>query len=85
MSFLTTEGVTINRATGIPMPTGNILICENGVVLCTTPIGEAPGGINSTPGIDPNALLNVTNVGWNQAAPGVPYGFSAPVYIGPLG
>jgi hypothetical protein len=82
MSFIVTEGSITNAQTGIPVPTGNIITTESGVILCTTPIGEAPGGLNTTPGI--TNLVTGNNIGWNQLPPGVPYGFSAPVFIGPL-
>ncbi len=82
MSWLITEGSATNVTTGLPVPTGNILTTESGVLLTTTPIGEPPGGRNTTPGIDPNVVT--FNTAWTQQPPGVPYGFSAPVYIGPL-
>jgi hypothetical protein len=83
MSWLITEGTSTNLITGLPVATGSILVTEGGNLLTTTPVGEPPGGRNTTPGIEANAMT-WTNPGWSQAVPGVPYGFSAPVYIGPL-
>lgn len=84
MSWLITEGTTTNIITGLPVPTGNILTTESGILLTTTPIGEPTGGFNTTPGTIPANLMTWTNTGWTQQPPGVPYGYSAPVYIGPL-
>jgi hypothetical protein len=82
VSWLITEGSSTNIITGLPVPTGDILTTEGGVLLTTTPVGEPQGGRNTIPGTDPN--LVTTNTGWTRQPPGVPYGFSAPVYIGPL-
>lgn len=82
MSALRTEGQVIT-AIGIPQPTGLILTTETGLLLTTAPVGEPPGGVNTEPGTDPNATLGMSNTGWSQDSPGVPYGFVAPVSIGP--
>jgi hypothetical protein len=75
MSVYRTDGTKTNAATGLPQPTGLLLTTVSGVLYSTVPVGEAPGGLNSTPGTDPNTPGN--------ANPGVPYGFTPPIYIGP--
>lgn len=84
MSWIITEGTTTDRVTGLPIATGSILTTESGTLLVTTPVGEPTGGRNDTPGTLPTNIMTWTNPGWTQAAPGTPYGISAPVYIGPL-
>lgn len=84
MSVYRTNVSTTDQRTGLPVPGGLIYVTTSGQRYGTVPVGEPPYGVNSTPGIDPNALT-WTNPGWTQPAPGVPYGFSAPVVIGYTG
>lgn len=75
MSILRTEGTITDFRTGLPIITGLALVTESGLFISTAPVGEPPGGVNQTPGMDANAPGNDD--------PGVPYGFTPPVQIGP--
>lgn len=45
---------TINQATGIPVPGGDVRATQNNNTRVTQQTGEAPGGLNQQPGTDPN-------------------------------
>lgn len=76
MSLFITNGQIIDPRTGIPIPNGLILTCEDGTLLSTQPTGEPPGGLNTLPGTDSNAPGN--------SDPGLPYGFTEVPTTGPL-
>lgn len=64
----TTSGQnTVDPETGIPIPGTTMRITENDDFRVTQTTGEPPGGLNTTPGTDPNAPGNDD--------PGLPYGF----------
>lgn len=67
---------TVNFATGIPVPGGDVRTTENGDNRVTQQTGEPPNGLNTTPGIDPNAP------GANN--PGLPYNNTDVPETGPL-
>lgn len=89
MSVYRTNSTTINQPTGLPVITGLPFATMSGLLYSTNPVGEAPYGVNSTPGTDPN-VAGTTAPGGNpnpsgNTQPGVPYGFTPPVSIGPTG
>ena len=88
MSIYATHSSTINQPTGLPVNTGLIYVTMSGQYYSTNPIGEPPGGVNSTPGTDPN-VPGASTAGANanpagNAQPGVPFNFTPPVSIGPV-
>jgi hypothetical protein len=87
MSIYATNSSTTDPVTGLPVPTGLVYVTTGGQYYSTNPIGEPPGGVNSTPGTDPN-VPGASTPGNNpnpagNAQPGVPYNFTPPVNIGP--
>jgi len=55
---------------------GDVRVTQDGVNRVTQQTGEPPGGLNETPGTDPNAPGN--------SSPGLPYGNSTVPETGPL-
>lgn len=60
---LTNETPSVDQATGLSAPRGATRITEDDAVRSTQMTGEAPGGLNTLPGTDPNAVTyrTVTN------------------------
>lgn len=76
-NFRTTSGQdTTDPVTGLPIPGTTMRITENDDNRVTQTTGEPPGGLNETPGTDPNAPGNDD--------PGLPYGFDDVPSTGPL-
>ena len=67
---------TVDPVTGIPVPGGANRITEDSNNRVTQQTGEPPGGLNQTPGTDPNAPGNST--------PGLPYDNTTVPKTGPL-
>lgn len=73
----TTSGQnTVDPVTGIPIPSGDTRVTQNGDDRVTQQTGEPNGGLNETPGTDPNAPGNNN--------PGLPYGNTTVPETGPL-
>ena len=76
--FRTTQGNTIDPDTGIPVPGGDTRVTETNDTRVPQQTGEAPGGVNQTPGIDPAGNVPGSN------DPGLPPGNTTPPETGPL-
>ena len=74
--YRTTQGNSVDPVTGLPIPGGNTRTTQAGDDRVTQQTGEPPGGLNETPGTDPNAPGN--------SDPGLPYGNSTVPKTGPL-
>jgi hypothetical protein len=76
--LLTTQPVTRDPLTGIPIVLGNIRTTMDGTPRVTQVTGAPVGSVNQTPGTSPIFLL--------PAPPtGLPYGFMDAPQTGPLG
>lgn len=73
---ITTGQNTIDPITGLPIPGNTIRITQNNETRTTQQTGEAPGGVNTLPGTDPNAP--------GDADPGLPYNNVTVPDTGPL-
>ena len=76
--FRTTQGNTVDPNTGIPIPGGQTRVTETNDTRVPQQTGEAPGGVNQTPGIDPAGNVPGSN------DPGLPPGNTTPPATGPL-
>jgi hypothetical protein len=76
--FRTTQGNTTDPDTGIPVPGGDTRVTETNATRVPQQTGEAPGGVNQTPGIDPAGNVPGSN------DPGLPPGNTTPPETGPL-
>lgn len=66
----------VDPITGLPIVGGNNRITQDGSNRVTQQTGEPPGGLNQTPGTDPNAP--------GDSNPGLPYGNTDVPKTGPL-
>jgi hypothetical protein len=72
----TTQGNTTDAVTGLPIIGGASRITQTNQVRVKQQTGEPPGGLNETPGTDPNAPGNDD--------PGLPYDNTDVPETGPL-
>ena len=74
--YRTTQGNSIDPVTGLPIPGGSTRTTQAGDERVPQQTGEPPGGLNETPGTDPNAPGN--------SSPGLPYGNTSTPETGTL-